>query len=821
MSPVSEKGTLALSLRIDAKIRDLLKDNKPFIGSRNRRPKELSDSVATLLHLKYLCIYTRNFTFTSLRRVLRRNSSIPDSVVYAFVNSWVKLKMTQTVFPELREICYIILRNFHTIQFQLDYISLLEDYPQSSNFINKRLKESYFINNPPMRRIAELYLNIPMELWVTDKVLPRIYYRKESKLEYSFIPYELSDDTLHLYRQRCKMLIKYIGLQKLFVPPRGKSVVADLHRYNDGGVVRRDWERPKISTTCGFMLQTFNTGPMVTREVWLPDYQTKVNNSFWMIIARQFLQNVSWYPKEHAEDTFESIKERIRESFLLYFDISAFGLQYIRELMVIFAEEIHEYYPDPNLSEELVVLKAICSKVTLQTPEKFVYPSRGIGLGYYEDLKTLGVAAILFPWMSQVVSLYGDQALISTKNVSFKKSKEPVEELRRFGFIIKDDKLDTKFGVVKWSGWTMMATRNKEVLAKRCRVSSAFCTIFDGEYHWERKNRIVGFYTNFPEYKKKMVEFPLIYEKLYGHEFCHGDSLNSHSQCGVAPHSTMQVGHTRFYKVQYLNTPKDIIKDNLVYSSPFIKEWERTTSRNFSKYRKRIFLSTRGDSSIFEYLNPIIRLNKTVQPILSPLQRVVSEKEDLHMIAMYGLTVGRYTFGLSESVGNKALLTCSFASNPFEAYATGGYSVITNWHHPRRVSAEWYYVFKYLINGALRLDAGFASYYSEEQRRKDIFDSDQFRKRVANFPSWGTKPKKLMSEENFKNKNISVRLSLEEFNTEEGNQSNPLLDISTADNLLSNLLEIEEIENQGQEDEDHEYFDDPLEEFDDLDDYNV
>lgn len=434
-------------------------------------------------------------------------------------------------------------------------------------------------------------------------------------------------------------------------------------------------------------------------------------------------------------------------------------------------------------------MKKIFSRVSLQLPSgKTVYPTRGIGLGYYEDLKTLGIAAILLPWKDRIVSLYGDQGLVSLANANFKLFKSVINEMRDYGFIIKDSKTDTKTGVVKWSGWTMGDRRLNERVGKRCRVSSSFLTIFDGEYHWERKNRVVGFYNQHPKYRDRMERFPYDYECLFGYEFSKGDSFNSYLQCGVAPHTLREVGDTRFYKVERLNTPKDLIRDNILYSTPFFMEWERLTSRHFSKYRKKVYRNTKGSSFVFEYINPRIELKKTVKPVLSPLQKVVSEREDLHMIATIGLTTGRFFYGLDPSSCEKALRVCSLAPNPFEAYATGGYRVSTNWHHPRRVSAEWLYCYKVLHHSVSKLEAEFSSYYSDIQREKDkpSYSALVTKKRKIPFPSWGNQSKNpnLSKEERSV---ASFKISFDEVRFKETSNYEDSMEVVGATDLFSDL----------------------------------
>jgi len=605
---------------------------------------------------------------------------------------------------------------------------------------------------------------------------------------------EFSTAKLDEYRSRFKLMLEHIGLKKLFIPPPECCLGADLRLYNDGGVARKDWERPQHSFTCGFLLQVFNPRPLGTREVWLPDYATKTNNTFWMTVCRQLLLNCSWFPSDIAEETYERIVGRLSESHFGYFDISAFGLQYPRELLVIAAEEISHYYPNPDLMDQTrIFIELITRKFSVQTsPTSFVYPTRGIGLGYYEDLKTLGMMAILMPWRDNVISLYGDQGLISLfrKNYSFLKTV--INELRDFQFIIKDEKVDTKLNVVKWSGWTMGSAKVPGGrLAKRCQTTSSFCAIFDGVYHWERKIRISAFYKAYPEYMHRMKRFAFDYESTYGYEFVRGDAFNSHLQCGVSPHERVFVGETPFFRVERLQTPQDKIIDNLVFSTPLFMQWKETESRRFSNYRRKIFTSTRGSSELFEYMNPKYSLLGLVKYRPTHVQRAVSDRMELRLIALSGLSTGKFTYGLDSSSWHSALWKYSLAKNPFEAMRTGGYSVATRWHHPRRVSAEWLFIVKVLMKHVDQIDGNYANYYSDFSREADKFEEEikslpKKKRKLKEYPPWGNPPK-YPRLDTLREDPETVRFSLDSFNTQEVADPTPYQEFTRASDILSDF----------------------------------
>jgi hypothetical protein len=623
-----------------------------------------------------------------------------------FIKLWVKLKVIDTLYPDLRTVCYLLLRNAWDLQFQKDYLDMLDWYANSSNFYFGRVKLSKFEGKRDLFLIALTYFDVSPELWIPTSVFPRFQYLKDSKLHYSFEPMNMSEELLSDFRQKVKKYLRTLDIKEIYIAPADTLPRADLRLYNDGGVPRRDCEAPKNSFTCGFLLQKFNPKPLETREVWLPDMATKLSNSFWMIIGRQLLQREKAYPDDDPEVTWERIKDRLGTHFG-YFDISAFGLQYPRELLVVIAEEIHRLFPNPDLQEQTIILKNLLTrKIPLELEDgTFVYPTRGIGLGYYEDLKTIGVLAILQQF--ELISVYGDQALFPlhdgyrTITVGRAKKEKVIKnvlkpdvvigrvltELRRFQFIIPDDKADYKTYVVKWSGW-IMGQRKKAVKPKR--FMSPLLSIFDGEFHWERKQRIRSLYEAFPEYRDRVSEkLPLLYDYIYGWEFHPGDTFSNIEDVGVSYDAPLRRGYTKIYKVSRLQTPKDSIVDNLVYSTPFFTEWKRKESKSFSIQRKEMYRSTpMAPSELFEYMNPRIRLNKTRKVGYNMTQSSVSDMYDLRLIAKYGFSLGKVTSNLFGDSLYKAIIQCSYASNPFEAYATGGYKVLTAWRRLPWVSSE-------------------------------------------------------------------------------------------------------------------------------------
>jgi hypothetical protein len=233
-----------------------------------------------------------------------------------------------------------------------------------------------------------------------------------------------------------------------------------------------------------------------------------------------------------------------------------------------------------------------------------------------------------------------------------------------------------------------MGSLRKAVKPKQ--FMSPFLSIFDGEFHWERKMRIRSLYESFPEFKDEVGKhLPLLYDHVYGWEFFPADTFLNIEDVGVSPSYPLIRGYNKLYKVCRLQTPRDSITDNLVYSTPFFTEWKRGESKEFSVRRKQTYRQTRyASSEHFEYNNPRVVLNKSKKPGMSIVQNSVSDMYDMRLIAKYGLSLGKVTYNLFGDSLFKALIQCSYASNPFEAYATGGYTILTPWRRLPTISSE-------------------------------------------------------------------------------------------------------------------------------------
>jgi hypothetical protein len=283
-------------------------------------------------------------------------------------------------------------------------------------------------NSPLFVELYNLVNELPLEILIPVTVFPLWDFEKP-KMYLCLEPLEAETDTL--YDKAYIAVKKYIlanHCTHIDIPPQELLPKYGTKRYNDGGDVKFDHQKPEKSSTSGFLYQRFLTKPLVPREVWLPGKHIKENNALWMVICRQILKKDTTYPDADPEVTWSRIRNYL-DSFG-YFDLPGFGIQYPRYLLHAAGRAIKELFPSKEIDEAFLDMCGIFDTFTIQRNwDDFIRPpERGIGLGYYEDLKVIVLLALLSPF--KPISLYGDQGLLPEHTFL-----QAVDTLKQYGFI--------------------------------------------------------------------------------------------------------------------------------------------------------------------------------------------------------------------------------------------------------------------------------------------------------------------------------------------------------------------------------------------------
>jgi len=541
------------------------------------------------------------------------------------------------------------------------------------------------------RRVVDYFINVEKEIMIPISAFPLLFIKKESKMKYCQMSYKEIDikDVI----SKVTSYIVELDIKSLFIPPPDILYKIAYQRYNDGGEVKFDYE-PAQHLDSGFLYQNFISQPLQPREVWVPGKSIKNNNIFWMLIGKQILSKDPVYPSSDPNKVYERLKLfQEDDSELWRFDVTAFGLQFCKELLIGCSTAIAELYPSSFLTEQTTIFHRILEEYDVLMPNGLkLKPIRGIGLGYYEDLKTIVIMAILNHL--DKFSIYGDQGIIAD-------SHHVDEHLRNYSFIIKPDKIKIlNKNHFLWGGYSYT---DKGVSISKT-FSNGLLGAFFSRQHWERKMGLRSLYSSHPElyirYEKRIA---LCYENTFGHEFYRGETFRNFYDCGVMATRPLISGVHKLYKVQDLDSPESSLPLDLSFMIPQIVERKRVTpdsiARKFSQKRKSTYRATIPmDDSVYRYTRPRIVYNNKETRVRSPIPGWA----DVLYASMYNCSTGVITFGLSPDELRLAARRQVYAHNPFSARSRGGYSILTNYRGMHCPSEEMLETAELLANLEVR-----------------------------------------------------------------------------------------------------------------------
>jgi len=695
-----------------------------FLGKEIKTHSPLNDTYIVKEKLSKVQYLMRGFGKRHLNKLLTymRNHGFTAGEIFHIELSFLKFKFLQMIFPTQRKNLVWIFKHCLTLEGQKEYdqvsdLYLSTGYDGSLSY----LQNKYSDRSELERRERLLFYCRDTETteWLPISVFPPILFEKK-RMHLAFR--EMQD----IDQKECRdIFFEYIlglNLEKLFIPPSDILYKVGNQMYNDDGVSKKDFERP-THFRCGFKYQYFLAQPLYPREVWLPDKFIKHNNLFWMIVGRQLLKKSPAYPNSDPGILWEQVKGHLRE-MMLYFDISGFGLQFPRELLSLMASVIQELYPSDQMEISSSDFYSILDSVKVEVHHDVLYPPRGIGLGYYEDLKTLVMLAILDSY--DPISLYGDQGIISRTGPG------PILRLWNYNFIIPFEQGSDKIQFrshprIKWAGHGMSQTN---LYLCRTRTNSLVGAFFT-KFHWQRKAALASYCEdNYIFYKKNYKKICFAYTQFFGNEFFEGDLNFSFIEGGINPSKAVALGSSKFQVVsEYLKPFEDTFFE-VLYITPFLKKESKVYSHGMSKQfqEKRLQAYKRHipiDSSVYFYSKPRLQYNRKIVRSES----IIPAWADLLFLCEYGASMGNFSYGLDQEKLSMIAGNHSLSSDPLRAAARGGYKILDpvySLHRP--LSSEWQYVCNQLekvdkryLPYMPRADLGYPPpYYWEEDMYKGV-----------------------------------------------------------------------------------------------------
>jgi hypothetical protein len=518
---------------------------------------------------------------------------------------------------------------------------------------------------------------------------PKLYFEKKSKMEWAFKD-RPSDQQCTRFRDTfAKFLGKYAP-EEIFVPPPSSVYKHGGTRFNDGGKVKFDFEKTE-SFDSGFLYQRFVTQPLQIREVWLPGKAQKLNSSYWFEVCRPILSRVPYaLLGKDINEFVEKIMERTkdRKSFSSY-DLYGFGFQYPREYLLIMMEEISMLYPNLLLDESTEIARELFKALSVQMPDgKFVYPPRGIGLGYYETLKTLGMMAV-FDSFDPVV-IWGDEGLLKNSNYD-----EAIAELRSLGFYDNLEKRINYHGSNRLYYGGITVHLQSGAMSLPFAQNNGIAPLFQCKTHWERKNSINNIVL--PK-SSAYTHMCYTYERTFGYEFFVGESLMHPINYGINRRAPPIRGWVKTAELEALLKPGERRLDKMIASLPILTIKSHKNDMDWARLRKSIFRKGgKVPTYLNDFLNPKVRLGEETIADRNDLARTVPLWQEKRMIFYNRLHAQKWTRGLKDADLYKAATSFNRSADPFGIYHYKGSHYTTPFHISTFLSEEWEDTIDYLL----------------------------------------------------------------------------------------------------------------------------
>jgi hypothetical protein len=500
----------------------------------------------------------------------------------------------------------------------------------------------------------------PVRLLPTLNFFPKFAFEKESKMKWCYEPTP-PPSVLDTFRQVFQSFLGKYAPNEIFAPPPQSSLKTGPNRYNDGGKIKFDFEKAD-SYDSWFEYQRFVTQPLQMREVWVPSKGFKLNSSYWFEITRPILNKVPYALLGlDGGDFIKKVNSRKRKCCKNTFDFYGFGLQFWRELLRIAMEEIAYLYPNALVSEAADIGIGYLSKVELRRDGKFEYPIRGIGLGYYETLKTLCVMSIIDKY--DPILCWGDEGLVDEATYD-----KIADDLSFYGFFLNHEKKKSfkENETIFWGGLVILPNGK---VAQPHGFTELIPPVFQAKTHWERKAG--ANVLSLPTYGA-YPRLAYVYERTFGFEFFRGESLLNPLNGGLNRRAPEMRGFTRTAHIERFRQMGIRNLEDVLYEIPQFIINKHVNKMNFSKKRRGIFRNGEKTSTYTrDYMYPrMFKGMKKPERPLHDLAKFMPLWKEKRMMLYNSIHCEKFTRGLTKAEMLSAVLKYSRHPNPFDAYST-------------------------------------------------------------------------------------------------------------------------------------------------------
>jgi hypothetical protein len=585
------------------------------------------------------------------------------------------LKCHVAEYPHTRKLCMRIMRHHLTLEGQKMY----EDYPE--------IRASIYDHTLAKKPVPEELLN--NELYQCELSCLRTDGRKMFTREFpsinAFPSFELnkeskmwlcdleppSQDKVEELKQLLRQLFRKHGPAEITVPAAEAVLSLSPNLYSDGHVPKPDYEKPTITWMYSFTYQKFKTNPLTEREVWLPPKAYKLCSTWWHFIMEPIAKRV---PYVICNDTLTEVRKNLHKRFSpsTKIDLKGFGLQFPKEYAIAVMDVFTEFYPSEEAEEYKNLAKKLFATMSIKMPnEKFIKNKRGVGLGYFANIMTIAIAAILNQY--NIVSMFSDDILCPTE-----RAEEAIQRLEHFDFIINEKKTGKKWHKAPFFAGVCMAPNGS---LRFYEAQGEKASLHTKRYHYERKNIFLSINYGCPW----KIGYHL--ERLYGFEVRPGECFEHPDMLGLNPLAPRPVGYVKGGNLRNYKTPKadgdETQRRIWAISFPWKEPKKRKT---FQQIRNKVVKEEKNRihyTEYEEYLNP--RIENRDKVIASSPDFMLGSYQlprwaDIQMLLATGRTCGRVTKGRHPKLAARMMLDNLLAQDPITSWLLGGYEVISDFY---------------------------------------------------------------------------------------------------------------------------------------------
>jgi len=435
----------------------------------------------------------------------------------------------QAAIDGLYPMCKYIMKNCLLLEKQVEYVDQIEELwsyvDLSYDDENRATELKYTI--PWYKYIENIDDNIYKLPTVTS--LPRwevkIGVDKPTKMDLCFLDPPSTQNRVKLQALVDKFLEKLDLPENLIIPNEEELVQPSLNKNYSNGEIMTDNEINQHQFG-PFLYQECMTGWNTPREIWLPCPEVKRMSKFWHIIGSKIIGRIPYNCLlKSDEQIFEYLRDKLCPIRTL--DLKGSGLQFPREYVLVVMESLTRLYPE--LEDWYVRCKHQFDEYNVIQGDFEKKPPRGLGLGYFTELKSLVVWSILDGL--DILASFDDDMLI--KEDSFEEAKE---RLTSFEFVLNEKKTGQSWKNVVYF---LEAAISEDGICYTHKENSGVSAIFLQRFHYERKLLC----SELPKGMQHIISYHL--ERIYGKEFYRGEAFSHINDGGYLSSIGPELGWSR------------------------------------------------------------------------------------------------------------------------------------------------------------------------------------------------------------------------------------------------------------------------------------